>query len=294
MVGAGHAAYTDRFHELARLVPHLVTPKSRKIERYMYGLAPQIRGMVVATEPKTMQKVVQIFGALTDEPVWTGSIKKVDKRGNMGEPSKDTNGRDDNMRTRTRNAFATTVNPVGSGHIHEKHGQLGDLSSVSQPRKAVRILKNDTIESIQTVQYVGGNDVGHTSVYEVDVSGNLQRCPVATSATTGQGLVNDSLIINEPPVDASYLPNVETIADLFNVPLKFLKDIDVLTRRIKAGECEDVMMAMTSVERKAAMEAIEAVWKKIVYILLFLTKTIQLLILLILWGQTNLLVMRSS
>ncbi|GKD96255.1 reverse transcriptase domain-containing protein [Tanacetum coccineum] len=28
MVGAGHAAYTDRFHELARLVPHLVTPKT--------------------------------------------------------------------------------------------------------------------------------------------------------------------------------------------------------------------------------------------------------------------------
>ncbi|GJZ88647.1 putative reverse transcriptase domain-containing protein [Tanacetum coccineum] len=33
MVKAGHAAYTDRFHELARLVPHLVTPKSRMIER---------------------------------------------------------------------------------------------------------------------------------------------------------------------------------------------------------------------------------------------------------------------
>ncbi|GKD66687.1 reverse transcriptase domain-containing protein [Tanacetum coccineum] len=33
MVGAGHAAYTDRCHELARLVPHLVTPESRKIER---------------------------------------------------------------------------------------------------------------------------------------------------------------------------------------------------------------------------------------------------------------------
>ena len=26
MIGAGHAAYTDRFHELARLVPHLVNP----------------------------------------------------------------------------------------------------------------------------------------------------------------------------------------------------------------------------------------------------------------------------
>ncbi|GJV01357.1 putative reverse transcriptase domain-containing protein, partial [Tanacetum coccineum] len=113
MVGAGHAAYTDRFHELARLVPHLVTPESRMIERYVYGLAPQIRGMVAATEPKSMQKAVQISGALTDEAVRNGTIKKVEKRGNVGEPSKDRNGRDDNKRTRTVNAFATTVNPVG-------------------------------------------------------------------------------------------------------------------------------------------------------------------------------------
>ncbi|GKA88241.1 reverse transcriptase domain-containing protein [Tanacetum coccineum] len=56
MVGAGHAAYTDRFHELARLVPHLKTPESRMIER---------------------------------------------------------NGRDNNKRTRTVNAFATSMNPVG-------------------------------------------------------------------------------------------------------------------------------------------------------------------------------------
>nr|GEW85680.1 hypothetical protein [Tanacetum cinerariifolium] len=73
------------------LVPHLVTPKSKKIERYMCALALQIRGMVTATEPKTMQKAVQIFGALTDE---------------------DKNGRDDNKRTRTGNAFATTANPI--------------------------------------------------------------------------------------------------------------------------------------------------------------------------------------
>nr|GEV24063.1 putative reverse transcriptase domain-containing protein [Tanacetum cinerariifolium] len=61
MVGAGHAAYTDRFHELARF----------------------------------------------------GSIKKFEKRGNVGKSSKDKNGRDDNKRTRTGNAFAITANPVG-------------------------------------------------------------------------------------------------------------------------------------------------------------------------------------
>ncbi|GJS14102.1 hypothetical protein Tco_0408574, partial [Tanacetum coccineum] len=55
---------------------------------------------------------VQISGALTDEAVRNGSIKKVEKRGNVGEPSKDRSGRDDNKRTRIVNAFATTVNPI--------------------------------------------------------------------------------------------------------------------------------------------------------------------------------------
>nr|GEV31007.1 hypothetical protein [Tanacetum cinerariifolium] len=64
------------FHELARLVPHLVTLDCRKIER-------------------------------------NGSIKKVEKRGNVREPSKDNNGRDDNKRTKIGNVFATTVNPIG-------------------------------------------------------------------------------------------------------------------------------------------------------------------------------------
>ncbi|GKC31155.1 reverse transcriptase domain-containing protein, partial [Tanacetum coccineum] len=67
--------------------------------------------MVAVTEPKTMQKAVHIFAALTDESVRNESIKKVEKRGNMREPSKDKNGRDDNKRTRTGNVFATTVNP---------------------------------------------------------------------------------------------------------------------------------------------------------------------------------------
>nr|GEW68640.1 reverse transcriptase domain-containing protein [Tanacetum cinerariifolium] len=112
-VEAGHAAYTNRFYELARLVPHLITPESRKIERYVYGRAPQIREMVVVTEPKTMQKAVHISGVLTDEAVRNRSIKKVKKRENMREPSKDKNGRDDNKRTRTGNVFVNTVNPVG-------------------------------------------------------------------------------------------------------------------------------------------------------------------------------------
>nr|GEZ45540.1 hypothetical protein [Tanacetum cinerariifolium] len=87
MVGAVYAVYTDRFHKLAR--------------------------MVAATKPKTMQKAVQISGALTDESIRNGSIKKVEKQGNMGEPRKDTNGWDDNKRMTTGNAFAMIANPIG-------------------------------------------------------------------------------------------------------------------------------------------------------------------------------------
>nr|GEU92334.1 hypothetical protein [Tanacetum cinerariifolium] len=85
MVEADHATYTDRFHELARLVPHLVARK--------------------------------IAGTLTDEAFRNGSIKKnPEKRGNRREPSKDRNVRDDNKRTRTENAFATTANPIREGY----------------------------------------------------------------------------------------------------------------------------------------------------------------------------------
>ncbi|GKF89458.1 hypothetical protein Tco_0263421 [Tanacetum coccineum] len=80
MFEAGHAAYTDRFHELARLLPDLVTLEGKRIER-------------------------------------NGSIKKNhEKRGNEGEPNKDRNVRDDNKRTRTGNAFATTANPIRGGY----------------------------------------------------------------------------------------------------------------------------------------------------------------------------------
>ncbi|GJU64537.1 putative reverse transcriptase domain-containing protein [Tanacetum coccineum] len=113
MVRAGHAAYTDTFHELARLVPHLVTLENKRIERYIYGLAPQIHGMVAATEPTTIQSAVLKAGVLTDEAIRNGSLKKnTEKRRNGGEPSRSGNVRDDSKRPRTRSTFSTITNLV--------------------------------------------------------------------------------------------------------------------------------------------------------------------------------------
>ncbi|GJW71481.1 putative reverse transcriptase domain-containing protein [Tanacetum coccineum] len=92
----------------------------QKLETELWNQV-MICGMVAATEPKT----IQISGALTDEAVRNGSIKKVEKRGNVGEPSKDKNGRDDNKRTGTGNVFASTANPVGRENMGIEPTELG-------------------------------------------------------------------------------------------------------------------------------------------------------------------------
>nr|GEZ71735.1 putative reverse transcriptase domain-containing protein [Tanacetum cinerariifolium] len=76
MVGANHAAYTDRFHEIAKLFLHLVTIESSRIKRYIAGLAPEIRGMLRATQPTTLQSAILRAGILTDEAVSCGALTK--------------------------------------------------------------------------------------------------------------------------------------------------------------------------------------------------------------------------
>ncbi|GJR14214.1 hypothetical protein Tco_0796866 [Tanacetum coccineum] len=78
-VGKALTWWNSQIHTQGReaaVVPHLVTPEGKRIERYVYGLALQIRGMVAATEPKTIQKAVQIADTLTDEALRNGLIKK--------------------------------------------------------------------------------------------------------------------------------------------------------------------------------------------------------------------------
>nr|GEV24461.1 hypothetical protein [Tanacetum cinerariifolium] len=77
IVGVGHAAYTDRFQDLASL------------------------------------SVVLKVGVLTDEEIRNGSLKKsTKKRGNGGDLSRDGNFKDYNKRSKTGRAFSIITNPV--------------------------------------------------------------------------------------------------------------------------------------------------------------------------------------
>ncbi|GJR81464.1 putative reverse transcriptase domain-containing protein [Tanacetum coccineum] len=112
MVGADHAGYTNRFHELAKLVPHLVTPEAKRVTRYINGLPSQIRGMLRATQPATIQAAILTAGILTDEAVRSGTLAKAgEKRKERDEASKSESVRKDKKKAKGGRGFVATVPP---------------------------------------------------------------------------------------------------------------------------------------------------------------------------------------
>ncbi|GJY81227.1 putative reverse transcriptase domain-containing protein [Tanacetum coccineum] len=116
----GREAIIGRFHELAKLVPHLVTPESSRIKRYIAGLAPEIRGMLRATQPTTIQSAILRAGILTDEAVSCGTLTKGnEKRKGVEESSKHGSGRNDDKRAKVSKGFVAATT-----HRNEYAGSL--------------------------------------------------------------------------------------------------------------------------------------------------------------------------
>ncbi|GKA07721.1 putative reverse transcriptase domain-containing protein [Tanacetum coccineum] len=120
MVGSDIDGYTARFHELARLVPHMVTPESQHVNRYIQGLAPEIKPHVTASEPATIQGAVSMANHLTTDGIKDGLFKKKENARNKRR-SNDQNrnrGRDDrDKRQRTRKNFSLIAPEQGQGQL---------------------------------------------------------------------------------------------------------------------------------------------------------------------------------
>lgn len=65
MKGLEVASYTPQFNDLANICPGIVSPKYKKIERYIRVLASQIQGLVTASRPSTFNSVMQLAYQLT-------------------------------------------------------------------------------------------------------------------------------------------------------------------------------------------------------------------------------------
>ncbi|KAJ9544937.1 hypothetical protein OSB04_024644 [Centaurea solstitialis] len=90
MKGSDITTYTTRFHELAKLVPHLVAPEQNRVDCYVWGLSPIIRGNVTAADPKTLQEAVNLANRLTNNPVRSGTFSSDNAKGKrkMEEPAR--------------------------------------------------------------------------------------------------------------------------------------------------------------------------------------------------------------
>ncbi|GKB55170.1 hypothetical protein Tco_0905923, partial [Tanacetum coccineum] len=92
--------------------------ETKRIERYIYGLALQIREMVVATEPRKIQSAILKARALTDQTVRNRSLKRSGERRRDGEElSKEWNVKSDNKRARTGKDYRARpriVNPLNA------------------------------------------------------------------------------------------------------------------------------------------------------------------------------------
>nr|GFB21357.1 reverse transcriptase domain-containing protein [Tanacetum cinerariifolium]GFB21422.1 reverse transcriptase domain-containing protein [Tanacetum cinerariifolium]GFB22192.1 reverse transcriptase domain-containing protein [Tanacetum cinerariifolium] len=146
MVGANQAGYTDRFHELAKLVPHLVTPESKRI-----GSA------------------ILKAGILTDEAVHCGTlIKSSEKRKEVGETSKQRGSWKDKKEAKVGKGFVAIAPPknVNMG-AYPKCTKCFTYHSESEPCRALSV---NAIDALQDPNVVTGtfslNDHFATVLYD--------------------------------------------------------------------------------------------------------------------------------
>ncbi|GJS23709.1 putative reverse transcriptase domain-containing protein [Tanacetum coccineum] len=219
MVGANYTGYTDRFHELAKLVPHLVTPESSRIKRYIAGLALEIRRMLRATQPTTIQSAILRAGILTNEAVSSDTLRKGnEKRKRVEESSKQGGGRNNNKR-----AKVALINAVRGGYepgtCYECGSRKHYQNSCPKLNLALGQVGNHlTIKGNRNTRN-NGNQVRRRD-FNVNAVGALQD----PNVVTGTFSLNDhyATVLFNSGADFSFIST--NFAPLLNVKLSFVNN----------------------------------------------------------------------
>ncbi|GJV02209.1 retrovirus-related pol polyprotein from transposon TNT 1-94 [Tanacetum coccineum] len=140
MVGSDIDGYTARFHELARLVPHMVTLENQHVNRYIRGLAPEIKENVTSSQPATIQGVVSMANRLTTNGIKDGIFKKKEnagnkKRSNDQNKNQDRNDRNKRQRTGRNNALTAPEQGKGKHQYACQHPKCAKVAN-EKPRPA--------------------------------------------------------------------------------------------------------------------------------------------------------------
>nr|GEU34097.1 putative reverse transcriptase domain-containing protein [Tanacetum cinerariifolium] len=179
MVGANHAWYTDRFHELAKLVPHLVTPESKRI-----GSA------------------ILKAGILTNEAVRCGTLtRSSEKRKKVTETSKQEGSWKDNKKAKVGKGFVATTPPrnknVGS---YPKCAKWSAYHLEGGPCRSSDHLRN-TCPKLNRAPGQAGNRLALKGNRNTRNNGNQTRrrdfCVIAVNAVRNPNVVTSTFSLND-------------------------------------------------------------------------------------------------
>nr|XP_043639184.1 uncharacterized protein LOC122610255 [Erigeron canadensis] len=81
MEGLEIEKYILRFNELARLVPHLASTEEKKIDRFIWGLIPEIHRDLTSKGPKTMSRATVLAKTLTKDIIRSGGLSENVEKG---------------------------------------------------------------------------------------------------------------------------------------------------------------------------------------------------------------------
>ncbi|XP_022032284.1 uncharacterized protein LOC110933363 [Helianthus annuus] len=104
MDGPKVAEYLQRFHDLSMVVPYLVELEFKRIERFIWGLAPQILSMVTAAKPPTIAEAINLSVTHTEEALHMGKFSKseINKKVTHVESSGDNKRKFSNLKKDTQ------------------------------------------------------------------------------------------------------------------------------------------------------------------------------------------------
>ncbi|PWA40380.1 zinc finger, CCHC-type, Retrotransposon gag domain protein [Artemisia annua] len=134
MVGVEVDKYTARFHELTRMVPHIVSTVEKLIDRYIWGLIPEIRRDVTSSEPTTLQDAVGMAYHLTNDVIRSGGLTKGNdnKQKRQGDQQGNRDQDQQDKRQRENSNLAVAVDGIDTnrgGNISPARGRAYFLST---------------------------------------------------------------------------------------------------------------------------------------------------------------------
>ena len=218
MVGVEVDKYTARFHELTKMVPHMVSTKEKLIDRYIWGLIPEIRRDVTSSNPTTLQAAVGMAYRLTNDVIRSGELTKGNNEGRKRQGdqqgSRYQNQQDKKQRV-AGNYGAITQGPGGYVGAQPKCTRCNLHHTGGCPKC------NSCGKTGHFSKYCKGNLVRRSACYECGSLDHLRNTCPKLKGTSNQGgnRPNLALAIEAPQDQNVEIPPAHGRAYFFGNPI---------------------------------------------------------------------------